>query len=73
LPVRIVVMATVVMTAAVVTGTAAVLDNCLGVRSRAVGGPFTTWLNPEQVAGHGHPSGSGRRLAGPCEPLAWAG
>jgi hypothetical protein len=66
-------MATVVVTAAVVTAVAAVLDSDLHIRSGAVEGPFNTWLNPERAAGHGHPSGSGLRLARPSEPLAWAG
>jgi len=77
LPIRVVVLATVVMTAAVVTAAAAVLGHCgLGTDSGAVEGPLTAWLNPEnpeKVAGNGHSSGPGLRLAGPSEPLAGAG
>ena len=74
LPVRVVVLATTVMTAALVTGAAAVLDQCgLVTPSGAVEGPLTTWLNPEQMADDGHPSGPSLRLAGPSGRLAGAG
>src|SRR5262249_10546221 len=74
LPIRIVVLSPTVMTAALVTGVAAVLDHCCpDPLSGAVEGPLTTWLDPEQVAGNGRPSGPGLRLAGPSEQLAGAG
>jgi len=74
LPIRVVVLATMVMTAAAVTTAAAIVDHFgPGTNSGTGEGPLTAWLNPEQVADQGHPSGPSHWLAGPSEPLAGAG
>jgi hypothetical protein len=74
LPVRVVVLATMVMTAAVVTAAAAIADHRGPDTDSGTGeGPLTAWLNPEQAADHGHPSGPSPWLASPSEPLAGAG
>jgi hypothetical protein len=74
LPVRIVVIATMVMTAAVLAAVAAVLDHSgqdAGSETRQE--PLTAWLKPEKVADHGHYSGPSPRLAGLPGALAGAG
>jgi hypothetical protein len=75
LPVRIVVLATTVVTAAVLATVAAVLDHRgLAASSGArEGQSLTTWLNPERAVDLGHPSGPSPRLAGPSRAHAGAG
>jgi hypothetical protein len=74
LPIRVVVLATMVMTAAVGTAVAAAASHCgLDTGAGTGGGPLTTWLNPERVADQGHPSEPSHRLANPSGLLAGAG
>jgi hypothetical protein len=74
LPIRVVVLATMVMTAAAVTAAATVANHC-GLHANSGTGqrPFTAWLKPERMAEQGRLSGPSRWLAGPSELLAGAG